>query len=523
MFLKKFKTLNGKLIFFFLILFQFFLILPKFIELRKIWTYSIYYYFVPYYIVFLILILIINIHKLKKDLTIFYENIYKQNQYFWLIFFIILFLISFSFSINSFTNFIFSEYIFFISQIFLSISFSLLCIKKNYFKPFLKFFLLLTIIFPLPYYKNEFLLLEPKMLNETEKNQLIKNLLFMKNILLIMITLVFILFIILVIHRKINERKNKIKSILKEKYSFIINNYLYDEISLEEAISQFKPINYPIYLMTSDEILNVIKGEFKDKIIKLSKELSVYKFLLEEAKNKKWWKKVKALYHLGRLEYYDGLNNNFFEKMLNDKSADVRAATIVALSNLDNEKSIKIIAKYLFSDNSLVREKAREVIIKFGKKAYNTIIELLENEKNEINIVHLLEIIAIINDYTFIEKIDYYINHSNLNIVAAAINIASELEYPINIETLKNLLDKNNDLLTKIILKNIYKISDDNIIDYIKKYITHKDWSIRYFTAVGLYKLGKKGKEELQNIIMNSTDKYAVDMAYMVIDELSLT
>ncbi len=346
-----------------------------------------------------------------------------------------------------------------------------------------------------------------------------RNLKIMKIVIIIMTLLVALIFLMLIIRRKRSEKNQRMKKILNEKYIEIINNYLYENNNINEAVEKIGVVNFPIYLMTIDNILNLVKGEFEDKIIELSAKLNVYQFLLNESNDKHWWKKVKAVYHLGKLKYYDGLENNFFENAIKDKSEDVRAATIVALSYIPNEQSLKLIIDSLFDNSSIVSEKAKETLIKFGKKSYNKLIENLENEKLEKNIISILHLLSIIKDDNFISKINTYLENQNEKIIAAALNIAGALEYPIDITLIKKYLNSNNYILQYSVLKNIYNIADESIIEEITKFLVHKDWDLRYLSAAGLYKLGPKGRDTLNSIVQNSNDKYAVDMVKMVIDE----
>ncbi|MBP7654509.1 HEAT repeat domain-containing protein, partial [Candidatus Dependentiae bacterium] len=408
-------------------------------------------------------------------------------------------------------------YFFFIESIFLFISLSIIFIDKNYLSIVILFFLSMIPVIPVPF----LLKVHVKDIIDPAAAELLKrNIKFMGIAIYIMISMVLLIFTILVIHRKNFEKKSKAKKILMEKYSEVINNYLYENLDIAETTKKLGHINYPVFLMTVDRILDLIKGEFENKIIELSKNAGVYKFLINESKNKKWWKKVKSVYHLGRLKYEEGINNGFYEEILKSNSEDVKIAAIVALSYIDNEKSIYMISKMLFDTSSTVREKAKESIIKFGKKSYQIIIKLLENEKKPDKIALLLNLMSHIKDDNFISKIDFYLNHYDKKIIGAAIDIAASLEYPVDYPLLSNLLQSNDIYLLKTILKNIPYIADFKIIDLIKNNLEHKDWDIRYFTASSLYKLGDKGKDMLNFMINNSKDKYAVEMAKMVIDEL---
>ncbi|HPP86792.1 MAG TPA: HEAT repeat domain-containing protein [bacterium] len=359
-----------------------------------------------------------------------------------------------------------------------------------------------------------------KNISAVEKLKISKDLKLMMYIILAMFIFIIITFFVLIIRRKISEKNMRLKSKLKSEYFDAINNFLYENIGLPETIEKIMPINYPIYLMTIDDILNIVKGDFHNKIIELSKSLKVYDFLIDETNSKKWWIKVKALYHLGRLNYIDGLKNGLYDKLIADKSADVRTALVMALSYLDNEKAIEIISKLLFDQSSIVREKAKEALLKFNNKSYNFLVNLLKDTNDIEKIVIILKILALIRTYNFISELDKYINNEDLRIQIAAIEVAGALEYPITSDILKEKLKKNDDNLIKAILKNITNISDASAIDLIKDYISHRDWEIRYYTARGLYSLGEKGKKELEQIKNTTNDKYAIDMIHMVIDEM---
>ncbi|HPN30561.1 MAG TPA: hypothetical protein PKY81_06350 [bacterium] len=480
--------------------------------LREQWIYNEYYEFAPFYIVAVILFFLIKLYKIKPN-PIFYNKTSRPVSVFFISIPLIL-ISSFYIHISWKNNY---NYFFFIETIFLFISLSIIFINKKYFSVVILFFLSMIPVIPAPF----LLKVQVDDIIDPAAAELLKrNIKFMSIAIYIIVAIVLLIFTILVIHRKNSEKKSKIKKILIEKYSEIINNYLYENSDIDETAKKLGDINYPVFLMTVDKILDLIKGEFENKIIELSKNAGVYNFLITESKNKKWWKKVKSVYHLGRLKYEEGIKNGFFEELLESNSEDVKLAAITALSYIDNEKSIYMISKMLFDTSGAAKEKAKESIIKFGKKSYQTIIRILENEKKSDNIALLLNLISHIKDDNFINKIDFYLNHSDNKIICAAIDIAASLEYPVDYSLLSKLLQSNDICLLKTVLKNIPYIADFKIIGLIKNKMEDKDWDIRYFAASSLYKLGDKGRDMLHYTINNSKDKYAVEMAKMVIDEL---
>jgi len=488
-------------------------------EIRNIWTYHKFYSLAPYYLVVCILFLLVNIHKSRKE-PIFYEKIeYKSFSFIAAICALVLFYLLF-FLLKKQANNEYYNYFLYLLQLPIFICSSILFIKKIYLHIFIKFYLLLIPIIPLPYFKNKFISSYFKNISAAEKLRISKDLKLMMYIILAMFIFIIITFFVLIIKRKISEKNMRLKSKLKAEYFDVINNFLYENIGLTEIIEKLMPINYPIYLMTVDEILNIVKGDFHNKVIELSKTLKVYDFLINETNSAKWWIKVKALYHLGRLNYIDGLEDGLYDKLITDKSADVRTALVMALSYLDNEKAIEIISKLLFDQNSIVREKAKEALLKFNNKSYNFLVNLLKDTNDIEKIVMILKILALLKNYNFIAELDKYINNEDLRIQIAAIEVAGALEYPISFDILKEKIKMNNENLTKTILKNITNIADESAIDLIKNYISHKDWEIRYYTARGLYSLGEKGKKELEKIKDTTNDKYAIDMINMVIDEM---
>lgn len=491
---------------------HFIIFYEQFLFLREQWIYNKYYRFAPFYIVFLLLFLFIKIYKSNNKVFVEKHSVPLSTLYFCSYLFACSYLgiiVSLELKFN---------YLFFISFILLLIAYSFFFVQKEYCKLFTRFYSFFILTIPLPFLTVENFY---KAIDLNEFVKLEEQLKIVRIIIVFMFIFILFFFVVLLTKRKLYNKRLRYKKKYKEFYLDILNNYLYDNISLEDASLKLQKIEYTIFLISVDTILDVVKGEFEEKIILLCREKGLYDFLIEESNSKKWWKKVKSIYHLGRLKYKEGLNNGFYENMLNNKNDDVRAVTVVALTLINNINAINYIVNSLFDSKEIVSEKAKEGLIKYGKKSYASIFKNLEKESDTDKIVIFLDLFSKIRDYNFITVIDDYLGHSNRKIVIESVKIASSLEYPINKKLLLFFLESDDINLLMTVLENIHNISDVSIIEYIRDFLYHENWNIRYFTAAGLYKLGKEGKNALQEFILYSNDKFAADMANMVWDELT--
>ncbi len=134
------------LYFILIIISEYFFFSDKFIWLREEWLDNEYYSFAPVYIVFLILLFLIKLHKSRKE-PVFYQNISVSNSYslagLLSIFLSIIILI---FANNN--NF---NYLFHIGMLALCVAFSIIFIQKIYLSLIVPLFIMLIPVIPLPH------------------------------------------------------------------------------------------------------------------------------------------------------------------------------------------------------------------------------------------------------------------------------------------------------------------------------------------------------------------------------------
>ena len=296
--------------------------------------------------------------------------------------------------------------------------------------------------------------------------------------------------------------------------------YIYEDKTIEQTIEKFETIDYQIFLMIINDYTRTLKGEALEKLNDLTAKIGVYEFLLSEAEEKRWWKKVKGLYHLG---FYP--LNARFEKIIRDcaihKSIDVRAAVAVSLANYIEDERVDLLFQLFYDQDVTVRIKAREGLLKFGQKLYEPLLEKINAEKNKEYLIELLDMMAQIKDERFVYEIDKYLHSDDFKIIGSAIEIAANIEYPVSVELQEKIFNSSDNEVKKTLLKNFYIIGDILILYKISTFMFDREWIMRYLAAVSLYKSGEAGQAVLRKIILENNDRYATDMAKMVYNEQS--
>ncbi len=207
-------------------------------------------------------------------------------------------------------------------------------------------------------------------------------------------------------------------------------------------------------------------------------------------------------------------------KLLKDKPA-VRLAAIDSLARVPNEEAFSQIFDSFAKDPDPNIQEYMNVMFSLGQKSENLIKKYLKKPLSLKKKDLLIEIIGAIPLPNLFPELLMFSNHPEMEIRASTARALGNLNTPLPeiIQTLMNLAQDESWEVKAQALKGLGKLQSQSALDVLTESLYSSNWYCRLNAGFALLQLGKRGIERLKQISSQKKDKYAAQMAQMVLEE----
>ncbi|MFW6124088.1 MAG: HEAT repeat domain-containing protein [Acidobacteriota bacterium] len=219
--------------------------------------------------------------------------------------------------------------------------------------------------------------------------------------------------------------------------------------------------------------------------------------------------------------FYD---SNQIMKLLRDKPA-VRLAALDSLARVSNEEAISQIFNVFIKDPDPNIQEYMNVLFSLGQKAEHLIKIYLKKPLSNKKLALLIEITGAIPLPNLYPELLRFLEHQEMEIRTKLARALGNLNTPLS-EIRKALMKLARDKAWQVraqALKSLGNLQNFQALDLLTESLFSPHWHCRRNAGFALLKLGQKGFKRLQQIANQKKDKYAAEMAQMVLEESIIT
>jgi hypothetical protein len=335
--------------------------------------------------------------------------------------------------------------------------------------------------------------------------------------LLFLVSFSLLLFLYLISRRIVVQYQDKR---FQEQYTKIENDILkiltFPEQDLaEETAKKYKSHPYALTRVLVNYI-EQIEGLSKDQLQKVF-NLALKEKCLKDIHSKRQIKRLKAT-HLFVI-FSDPSEKEHIVKLLNDKPI-VKLVAINALSRIPTSETLEYIFQSFVNDSITNARAYINIIFGLGEKIRSPIQKYLREPLSIDKLSLLIELTGAIPLRSLYQDILPFAEHPNKEIRIKVARALGKMRIPASLEILIKLTEDTAWEVSAQALKSLGKLGDIAAVDVLTNALFSPFWHVRLNAGHGLASLGSSGIKQLKKIKGQKKDRYAADMATMVLDEI---
>lgn len=319
----------------------------------------------------------------------------------------------------------------------------------------------------------------------------------------------------------IRKRETKIKQIKNAIEQDVLESLTSGtEESAKEVASKYS--RYPNILTTVlIDYIDTIKGRERNQL------RAIFNHALREKTLKdinSWWMRKRLRATRIFIMFSSSYDSSHIIKLLRDKPA-VRLAAIDSLARVPNEEAFSQIFNTFAKDPDPNLQEYMNVMYSLGQKSENLIKKYLKKPLSATKLGLLIEIIGAIPIPDLHPELLQLSDHPEMEIRTSVARALGNLKIPLP-EIIQILMKLSRDKAWEVkaqALKSLGNLQSQLALDVLTGSLFSPHWYCRLNAGFALVKLGKNGIERLKQITNQKKDKYAAEMAQMVLEESIIT
>jgi HEAT repeat protein len=325
-----------------------------------------------------------------------------------------------------------------------------------------------------------------------------------------------LLFLYLVIRRVIVQHQ---ENVFEEKYKKIEQDILglvsFPDQDIAGNIAE-KHGHYPqVLTRVLVDYIEQIDGQAKEHLQKIF-DLALKKSCLKDICSRRMIKRLKATHLFVR--FSDPSDTEHIVKLLNDKPI-VRLAAITALSRIPTTQALQYIFRSFVSDSIANARAYINIMFGLGNKIEPHVREYLRKPLSIEKLSLLIELVGALPLRSLYRDILPLSEHPEKEIRIKVARALGQMRIPATLNRLIQLSEDDAWEVCAQALKSLGKLGDVSAVDILAKSLYSPFWHVRFNAGHGLASLGSRGITQLKKIKRQKKDRFASDMATMVLDE----
>ncbi len=335
--------------------------------------------------------------------------------------------------------------------------------------------------------------------------------------LLFLVSFSLLLFLYLIVRRIVVQQQEKR---FQELYTKIENDILKILTFPEQNIAEDVAKKYKSHPHALTRVLinyiEQIEGLSKEQLQKVF-NLALKEKCLKDIHSKRQIKRLKAT-HLFVI-FSDPSEKEHIVKLLNDKPI-VKLVAINALSRIPTSETLEYIFQSFVNDSIANARAYINIMFGLGEKIKSHVQKYLRESLSIEKLGLLIELVGAVPLRSLYQDILPFAGHPNKEIRIKVARALGKMRIPATLEILTRLTEDKAWEVNAQALKSLGKLGDAAAAEVLTKALFSPFWHVRFNAGHGLASLGSSGIKQLKKIQRQKKDRYAADMATMVLDEM---
>lgn len=259
-----------------------------------------------------------------------------------------------------------------------------------------------------------------------------------------------------------------------------------------------------------------IEGQAKEQLQKIF-NLALKEKCLRDIHSRRQIKRLKAT-HLFVL-FSDPQESHHIVKLLNDKPI-VKLVAINALSRIPTAQTLTHIFQSFVKDSLGNARAYINIMYGLGDKVQNHVKKYLKESLSIEKRGLLIELTGAIPLRALYKDILPFANDPDKEIRIKVARALGHMRIPASLDVLIQLAHDHTWEVSAQALKSLGKLGDEAALEILSEGLFSPFWHVRFNGGHSLASLGTPGIARLQKIKRQNKDRYASDMAAMVLDEV---
>lgn len=302
----------------------------------------------------------------------------------------------------------------------------------------------------------------------------------------------------LIVRRVISMRRDRLESAARDALTTLILDYLEGTVTLDALRGAARGKNSRLMSDIVRDLLRLIRGDDRDRLIALLRELGVVELHLSALHRRNPHARMAAI---AALSFFDEPRViNEVRARLDDPDAAVRLAAAQALGELRSVGSVRVLVDKLQIGT---RETSRELYNVFRKLApeeTSQLISLLHVEVPDLVKALALDALGKSGDYSAIDAVAGMVTDESENVRAQALRALAELAHPAAQPMVMRALTDPSWAVRAVAARCAGRIGLSEAIPLLEDLLDDDVWWVRQRAAESLYELGDLGIKALTTI-----------------------
>ena len=324
------------------------------------------------------------------------------------------------------------------------------------------------------------------------------------------------LFVYLILRRVVIQHQ---ETLFQERYQKIEKEVLELMTSSQKNLALEIAKRYKSYPQVLTKVLfdytEQIKGKAKNQLKKIF-DHALKEKCLKDIYSRRLSRRLKTT-HLF-VVFSDDSEATHILKLLNDKPI-VKLVAINALSRIPSSRTLSLIFQAFENDPVSNARTYINIMYGLGNKIEAQVKNYLRKPLSEEKLNLLIELVGAIPLRSLYQDILFFADHPEKEIRIKIARALGHMRIPTSMDILVRLADDEAWEVSAQAMKSLGKLGDAQAIEVLSKGMFSPFWHVRFNAGHGLAKLGETGFKHLQRVKKQKKDRYASEMATMVLNE----
>ena len=325
-----------------------------------------------------------------------------------------------------------------------------------------------------------------------------------------------LLFLYLIIRRIVVQHQ---ENSFQKKYAKIEKDILEIVTFPEKNLATKTAKKYKFYPHVLTRVLvnyiEQIEGLAKEQLQKIF-NIALKKKCLRDIRSRRQIKRLKAT-HLFVI-FSEPSDAKHIVTLLNDKPI-VKLVAITALSRIPTSRTLDYIFQSFVKDSIANARVYINILFGLGNKIESHVKKYLHESLSPEKLSLLIELIGAIPLRSLYQDILPFAEHPDKEIRIRVARALGHMRIPASLDILTELSEDETWEVSAQALKSLGKLGDIASLDVLSEALFSPYWHVRFNAGHGLASLGPLGIKQLKKIKRLKKDRFASDMATMVLDE----